>query len=44
MKDESENAGVFLDVENLTKWIKEGGPEQLLSEINTIGYSVVGIW
>lgn len=41
MKDESENVGIFLDVENLTKWIKEDGPERLLNEINTIGYPVV---
>lgn len=41
MKDESENIGIFLDVENLTKWIKDDGPEQLLNEINTIGYPVV---
>jgi uncharacterized LabA/DUF88 family protein len=41
MKVESENIGIFLDVENLTKWIKEGGPEQLLSEINTIGHPIV---
>lgn len=41
MKDESENIGLFLDVENLTKWIKEDGPQQLLNEINTIGYPIV---
>lgn len=41
MKDESENIGIFLDVENLTKWIKDDGPEQLLNGINTIGYPVV---
>ena len=41
MKIESEKIAIFLDVENLTKWIKEGGPEQLLDEINTIGYSIL---
>ena len=41
MKIESEKIAIFLDVENLTKWIKEDGPEQLLGEVNTIGHSIV---
>ena len=41
MKIESEKIAIFLDVENLTKWIKEDGPDQLLGEVNTIGHSIV---
>ncbi len=41
MKTESEKIAIFLDVENLTKWIKEDGPEKLLDEICTLGQAVV---
>ncbi|MCI5143860.1 MAG: NYN domain-containing protein, partial [Candidatus Electrothrix sp. ATG1] len=41
MKKESDNIAIFLDVENLTKWIKEGGPEHLLGEINPLGRTIV---
>lgn len=32
---------VFVDVENLTQWIKYGGPEELLSELSSIGQIIV---
>ncbi len=32
---------VFVDVENLTQWIKFGGPEELLSELSSIGQIIV---
>ncbi len=32
---------VFIDVENLTQWIKYGGPEKLLSELSSIGQIIV---
>jgi uncharacterized LabA/DUF88 family protein len=32
---------VFLDTENLTHWIKEGGPERLLLELSGIGQIIV---
>lgn len=32
---------VFVDTENLTQWIKEGGPETLLSELSGIGQIIV---
>ncbi len=32
---------VFVDVENLTQWIKTGGPERLLSELSSIGQIIV---
>ena len=41
MKIQSENIAIFLDVENLTKWINENGPKQLLDEINAIGLPIV---
>lgn len=41
MKIQSENFAIFLDVENLTKWINESGPKQLLDEINAIGLPIV---
>jgi uncharacterized LabA/DUF88 family protein len=41
MKTESEKIAIFLDVENLTKCIKDDGPEKLLDEICTLGQAVV---
>ena len=41
MKIESDKIAIFLDVENLTKWINEDGPEHLLGEINAIGHPIV---
>jgi hypothetical protein len=41
MKLESEKIAIFIDVENLTKWIKEDGPEKLIDEMCTIGQPVV---
>ena len=41
MKFDSEQIAIFVDVENLTKWIVEDGPENLLHELSTIGHSVV---
>ena len=32
---------VFVDVENLTQWIKYGGPEEILSELSSIGQIIV---
>ena len=32
---------VFLDTENLTHWIKNNGPENLLSELSSIGQIIV---
>ena len=32
---------VFVDAENLTQWIKNGGPEILLSELSGIGQIIV---
>ncbi len=32
---------IFLDAENLTQWIKSGGPEALLSELSSIGQIIV---
>lgn len=36
-----EKVAVFLDVENLTHWIKNNGPEKLLSELSSIGQIIV---
>ena len=41
MKKESDNIAIFLDVENLTEWIKKKGPEHLLGEINPLGRTIV---
>ncbi len=41
MNVETEKIAIFLDVENLTQWIKEKGPEKLLDEINIFGHPIV---
>ena len=39
---------LFIDAENLTKWIKEGGPEDLLSDLGLTGQIITrrayGVW
>lgn len=32
---------IFIDVENLTKWVKDNGPERLISELSVTGPSIV---
>jgi NYN domain/OST-HTH/LOTUS domain len=32
---------IFIDVENLTQWVKEDGPEKLLSELSSTGQIIV---
>ena len=32
---------IFIDVENLTQWVKEDGPEKLLSELSPTGQTIV---
>ncbi|MBU1417833.1 MAG: NYN domain-containing protein [Proteobacteria bacterium] len=41
MRLETDKIAIFVDVENLTSWIKEDGPEKLLDEICTLGQPVV---
>jgi uncharacterized LabA/DUF88 family protein len=41
MKLETDKIAIFVDVENLTKWIKDDGPEKLLDEICSLGQPVV---
>lgn len=41
MKSETDKIAIFIDVENLTKWVSEDGPEKLLDEICSIGQPVV---
>ena len=41
MNIETEKIAIFIDVENLTKWIKDNGPEKLLDEITNIGHPIV---
>jgi uncharacterized protein (TIGR00288 family) len=36
-----EKVAVFLDAENLTHWMKNNGPEKLLSELSSIGQIIV---
>lgn len=39
---------LFIDAENLTKWIKEAGPEELLSDLSSTGQIITrrayGVW
>jgi hypothetical protein len=37
----SSKIAIFIDVENLTPWVKEDGPEKLLSEISPTGQTIV---
>ena len=41
MKSETDKIAIFIDVENLTKWIADDGPEKLLDEICSIGQPIV---
>lgn len=38
---ERSKVAIFVDVENLTQWIKDGGTERLLSELSSIGQIIV---
>jgi len=39
---------IFIDVENLTHWVKDDGPERLMADISSIGQVIVrrayGVW
>ncbi len=37
----SSKIAIFIDVENLTQWVKEDGPEKLLSELSSTGQIIV---
>lgn len=37
----SSKIAIFIDVENLTQWVKEDGPENLLSELSSTGQIIV---
>jgi uncharacterized LabA/DUF88 family protein len=37
----SSKIAIFIDVENLTQWVKEDGPEKLLSELSSTGQVIV---
>ena len=37
----SSKIAIFIDVENLTEWVKEDGPEKLLSELSSTGQIIV---
>jgi len=37
----SSKIAIFIDVENLTQWVKEDGPEKLLSELSPTGQIIV---
>lgn len=45
---EKSKIAVFIDVENLTRWVKEDGPERLMADISAIGQVIVrrayGVW
>lgn len=38
---EKSKIAVFIDAENLTQWLKSGGPEKLLSELSATGQIIV---
>lgn len=38
---EKSKIAVFIDAENLTQWLKNGGPEKLLSELSATGQIIV---
>jgi uncharacterized protein (TIGR00288 family) len=37
----SEKIAIFIDVENLTRWVKNNGPSNLISEMSSVGQSIV---
>lgn len=37
----SEKLAIFVDVENLTYWVKNNGPSNLISEMSSVGQSIV---
>ncbi len=37
----SEKIAIFVDVENLTHWVKNNGPSNLISEMSSVGQSIV---
>ncbi|MDW8146635.1 MAG: NYN domain-containing protein [Roseiflexaceae bacterium] len=37
----TEKIAIFIDVENLTSWVKNDGPAQIVAEMSTIGQSIV---
>ncbi|MDD3517381.1 MAG: NYN domain-containing protein [Chromatiales bacterium] len=37
----SEKLAIFVDVENLTHWVKNNGPSNLISEMSSVGQSIV---
>jgi len=45
---EKSKIAVFIDVENLTQWVKDDGPERLMADISAIGQVIVrpayGVW
>lgn len=45
---EKSKIAVFIDVENLTQWVKNDGTERLMADISTIGQVIVrrayGVW
>lgn len=41
MKPETEKIAIFVDVENLTSWVKQDGPEKLLDDICALGQPIV---
>lgn len=45
---EKSKVAIFIDVENLTHWVKDDGPERLMADISSIGQVIVrrayGVW
>jgi len=37
----SSKIAIFIDVENLTQWVKEDGPEKLLAKLSSTGQIIV---